>query len=447
MNLGSAVNSFQDPRRSKTVDGIKPLRVLFVSHGTGLGGGERVMVELIEGLDRRFIIPEAVVAEEGPLTSTLRAMDVPVSVCAAPWWLPFSTEPERGYLFRRYWEQAPRFVAPVASIIRRFGADVVYSNSSPIIHAALAAHQTRRPHVQHMQDLLGWPHLGLHMPFGRAQAAYRIIGWLSSIVVCPGRTIRDDIGRAIPAAKCRIVPYGFRSSPPSPSPLVLPGPEYPVIRIGIVGSVDRRKGADVIAQVVRRVCLEVPRAHFYWAGSGDQGLMTALTNDATLDARTHLHFLGYTNRIPDFMRSIDILLHPARNDTFPRVLIEAGIAARAVVATRSGGAQDIITHGTTGLLTPVDDVEALARAVLRLIREPEVRQRMGAAAQTRASTFGMAEFQAGMQRALVEAHLMGPAIRGTVVSRGIDRVIDLPSRMVPGLRRWFGRHHHQNACL
>jgi hypothetical protein len=72
-------------------------------------------------------------------------------VLSAPWWLPYEHEAEVGYHFRHYWETAPAFVDPILRLIEERQIDIVYSCSSPILHAALAAHVARRPHVQHMQ--------------------------------------------------------------------------------------------------------------------------------------------------------------------------------------------------------------------------------------------------------------------------------------------------------
>ncbi len=424
---------------------VTPLNALFVSHGSGLGGAERVLLELLEGLDRGVVDPTVVVPEDDALAHAARQLGVPVIVCAAPWWLPFDTEDVPGYLFRRYWEDAPRFVQPLADHIASRHIDVVYSSSSPILHAALAAHVTRRPHLQHMQDLLGWPHLGFHMPFDSAGAAYWLLGRLSSLVVCVGRTIREDIGGAIPADKCRIVPLGWR--PPASLPAAMPLPETApdVIRVGIVGVVDRRKGADVIADIAQRVCIDVPNVHFYWAGAGDEALRARLSAEAVIVGEPHLHFLGYTARVADFMHSMDFLLHPARNETFPRALLEGAAAARAIVATRCGGGQEIIQDGVTGLLAPVDDVEAIASAVVQLARDPDRCRRMGAMAQAWASRFDMASYQAGMQQALVEAHRKGPAIPGAVASRVVSGLISLPGWITPPLRRWSTGSSRQDA--
>jgi glycosyltransferase involved in cell wall biosynthesis len=71
----------------------------------------------------------------------------------------------------------------------------------------------------------------------------------------------------------------------------------------------------------------------------------------------------------------------------PNVLIEAMSLGKAVVTTDCGGAADIVTSELDGFIVPVNDVEALASAVERLLRDPALRSRMEDAARISARRF------------------------------------------------------------
>jgi glycosyltransferase involved in cell wall biosynthesis len=277
------------------------------------------------------------------------------------------------------------------------------------------------------------------MPFDSARVAYGILGRLASLVVCVGEIGRRDLGRMVPSAKSRVVPLGLAPSSNAPEPPALPPVEEPAIRIGVVGVADRRKGADLVPQIIQRACREMPNLHVFWAGGGEPALMRAVAEQATIDGTPHLHFIGYTDRIPGFLRAMDFMLHPARNETFPRALLEAAAAARAIVTTRCGGGEEIVRHGATGLLSDVDDVESLAAGVVTLARDAAMRQRMGEAGAQWAAPFTMERFQRGMQQAFVDAYAAGPAIRGRVAARLVDECLALPARTMPPLRRWVAR--------
>ena len=410
------------------------MKALFVAMNSTIGGAERVLLDIVQGCDRRLIEPIVALRGPGPLAGALRAIDVQTFVCAAPWWLPFDTEQHPGYCFRRYWESAPAFVTPLADVIRREKVAVVYSAGTPILHGALAAHVSRTPHLQHMQDLLGRPGVAYHLPLGRAAVAYRIAGRLSSLTVCVGQTMREDIGDAIPAAKCRVIPLGFAAAPGTPGRIRL-GPGD--CRVGIVGRVERLKGAELLPDIVRRVCAQVPNTHFYWAGDGPADLIASLREASRVAGVPHLHFVGYVDPVADFMAEIDLLLHPSRNDTFPRVLVEAALARRPIVVTRCGGGQEFVNqNGTVGLLTDVDDSEALAASIVHLVRNPQERARLAAAAHSRAQEYDLGRFQRGMQQAIVDAVQLGPAIKNPVLSRVVSAALYAPGRVSPPLRKF-----------
>lgn len=409
-----------------------PLRVLFISLSGDVGGAERVMLDLVQGLDRRRFLPTVVVPADGLVADTARRVGAGVFVVPAPCWLPH-TETDAAYHFRRYWEQLPSIVEPLLDVIERQKIDLVYSCTGGILHGAVAALLARRPHLQHLQDLFRHPD-GLTLPFRSAAVTYRLLGSLASVAVCVGATVRKDVGGDIPDAKCRIVPLGFHLPPPDITPMPLPGSPN-VMRVGIVGRVAPRKGAAVVLEIVRRVGMGSTGVRFYWLGTGAPHTIQRLRTDTEGDGKPPLHLLGFRDDVRPFMAAIDVLLHPSRIDAFPRVVIEAALAGRPTVATRCGGTEEIIEDGRTGLLAPIDDADALAHAVLRLAHNRSECREMGAAARESAARLHMTAFLDGMERALLEAHARGPLASAEWLTRVVRAGVSAPSRMTAALRR------------
>ena len=92
-------------------------------------------------------------------------------------------------------------------------------------------------------------------------------------------------------------------------------------------------------------------------------------------------FLGYQRDVAPYYGFFDTLLLPSGNEGTPVVAIESLAAGTPVVATDVDGVRDVV--GDDGLLVPVGDVEAIARALERLARDPELRARMGEAGRER----------------------------------------------------------------
>ncbi len=86
------------------------------------------------------------------------------------------------------------------------------------------------------------------------------------------------------------------------------------------------------------------------------------------------------------MQAADIFALNTAYEGFSHVLLEASMLGMPILTTPSGGNVELLENETTGLLVPVDSVEAMAQALTRLAGEPELRERLGRAAKSRAET-------------------------------------------------------------
>ncbi|MCY4069876.1 MAG: glycosyltransferase family 4 protein [Chloroflexi bacterium] len=92
-----------------------------------------------------------------------------------------------------------------------------------------------------------------------------------------------------------------------------------------------------------------------------------------------IEWLGKRDDMPQVYAESNIVCLPSTyGEGVPKVLIEAAACGRACVTTDTPGCREIVRHGENGLLVPPEDVDALAAAVERLIRDPALRQEMGA---------------------------------------------------------------------
>lgn len=139
------------------------------------------------------------------------------------------------------------------------------------------------------------------------------------------------------------------------------------------------KGTPVLLEALDRIAAAVPGARFAFAGKGDM----------EIPARPDLRVLGVLPQAELFAlyRAADVIVVPSVwPEPLSRVLLEAMRIGRPVVATAVGGTPEAVEHGVTGLLVPRQDPEALAKAVIELLLDPERRARMGRAAALRART-------------------------------------------------------------
>lgn len=90
-----------------------------------------------------------------------------------------------------------------------------------------------------------------------------------------------------------------------------------------------------------------------------------------------VHFLGHRADIPQLLALSDLLVLPSDAEGLPLVILEAMAAGLPVVATPVGGIPEAVIHQETGLLVPVEDVQALGDAILKLLQNPLLKNEMG----------------------------------------------------------------------
>lgn len=98
----------------------------------------------------------------------------------------------------------------------------------------------------------------------------------------------------------------------------------------------------------------------------------------------HVHFLGLRQDVPRLLHAADAFLLTSVSEGIPLTLIEAMAAGLPVVSTNVGGTAEVVLEGETGYLAPARDEVALADALTRLHRDPDLRRQLGVAGQQRA---------------------------------------------------------------
>jgi glycosyltransferase involved in cell wall biosynthesis len=148
-----------------------------------------------------------------------------------------------------------------------------------------------------------------------------------------------------------------------------------------VGVLERYKATDVLAEAWRIAAPQVPDATLHLIGRGTlHDVVQRLATDLPEQTRwtESLPAEGIVNAVDD----ATVLVLPSRSEGLPRVIIEAACRGRAVVGTTAGGIPDLVRHGENGLLVPPEDVAALADALVRVLSDRQLAERLGAAACT-----------------------------------------------------------------
>jgi glycosyltransferase involved in cell wall biosynthesis len=159
-------------------------------------------------------------------------------------------------------------------------------------------------------------------------------------------------------------------------------------RVRVIGQISRiipSKGQGRLLTAARSVLAKEPETAFLICGyPQDPAYQAWLEREAvTLGIADRVRIIRYPGPIGDVWAAIDIHVHASLADSSPMAIAEGMALAKPAVVTRVGGIPELVEHGRTGLVVPAGDSEALAGALLRLLREPETARRLGTAAHER----------------------------------------------------------------
>jgi sugar transferase (PEP-CTERM/EpsH1 system associated) len=142
------------------------------------------------------------------------------------------------------------------------------------------------------------------------------------------------------------------------------------------------KDQVTLLRAVRIVANEEPEFVLDIVGDGpSRELLVNLGDELKLGG--HVRFLGFRSDVADLMASAEYFVLSSKKEGISLTLLEAMACGLATVATSVGGNPEVVADGETGLLVPPESPEALAKAMLALLRNPAAADRMGVAGRAR----------------------------------------------------------------
>lgn len=159
--------------------------------------------------------------------------------------------------------------------------------------------------------------------------------------------------------------------------------------IGLVGRIDPGKGQKEMISAMPAILAEFPNTKLVLVGEetfGEhQNFVTELKNLAShLNLTDKIIWAGFQTQIPEVLKALDIFVMPSYQENFANILLEAMAMQLPIISTNSGGTPEILDFGKCGLLVAPRQVEPLAEAVLKYLRDESFRNRMALAARKRA---------------------------------------------------------------
>ena len=312
------------------------MRVMQVMAGGSHGGAETFFVDLVSALQRRGLEQRAVIRRNPERAEILRAAGVSLSELRFGGPLDLLTRPALKREIQRF---RPDIVQ--TWMVRATRACPAGVPGQGFLHIGWLGGYYKPPHFRDCDHVVGVTQdIADHM---------RAAGWPEARAhYLPTFAVHE------PAEALARADYGT----PETAPLLL-----------ALGRLHAKKAFDVLLKAMPAV----PGAWLWIAGEGElRGELERLA--AELGVAERVRFLGWRYDREALLATADLCVFPSRYEPFGTVTVEAWAAGTPLVAAASAGPAGVIRDGEDALLVPVDDVEALAAAVRRVLEAPELAQ-------------------------------------------------------------------------
>jgi glycosyltransferase involved in cell wall biosynthesis len=328
------------------------LRILHVIETCGPGGAETVFTSLAGHLNANRFESRAAISGTGWVADRLQTLSVPTTL-------------------GRSHSSGLADVRLLRSLVREHHIDLMHAHLlGSGIHATLAGKLTRIPVVVTLHGELDlstgnrwWPLKRLLL--NQADHVVFVSNWLQR---------RAAAAYGVTPQHASVIHNGIPLPPSTWSRASARGvlgilPDD--IVIGAIGNVRPAKGYDVLLRAAALLLDRNTRVRFLVAGEWSEPLFSELKElQEELGLATAVRFLGFVPNPDRVLAGFDLFVLPSRSEGFSITTVQAMAAGVPVVATRSGGPEEILEDGVTGTLVPANDPQSLAASLEKVIRDP-----------------------------------------------------------------------------
>ncbi|MBD2533942.1 glycosyltransferase family 4 protein [Nostoc flagelliforme FACHB-838] len=366
------------------------MRILFLDQSGKPGGAELCLIDIAKpygvgfaGRRHRALVG---LFADGSFKDLLQQNNIPVEVLATQ---AIQVRKESSLLqgLKSLGQLAP-LITKVVKISREY--DLIYANTQKaLVVGALASLFSRRPLVYHLHDILSQEHFSQT----NLRIAVNLANRFSSLVIANSQASKTAFVQA--GGRPNIVEVVYNGFDPKTyqtdeSEIHKLQQNLGVEGKFVVGHFSRLapwKGQHILIDALAKCPPEVTAILVGDALFGEQDYVQKLHQQvAQLGLENRVKFLGFRSDIPQLMAACDLVAHTSTSpEPFGRVIVEAMLCGKPVVAAKAGGVMELVEHGHNGFLVTPGKPQELAQVIITCLQETEITATIANNARTTAS--------------------------------------------------------------
>lgn len=353
-------------------------RILYLHAGAEMYGADKVLLELIKGLDSKEFEAHVILPNDGVLVEALRQVGAQVSVLDYP------------ILRRKYFN--PKGIADyirsynfyakqIALYARQHSIDMVHNNTAAVLEGIYLKRKLKLPLIWHVHEIIV-------KPKAISDFINMLMGRYADKIVTVSQAVANHIKQSpfIKDSQVEVIYNGVDNAVYYPMDASSIREKFDIeedaLVIGMIGRVNAIKGQNDFIEAVEPLLEKNKKAVAFLAGGvfpGEEWRLEELDNRiASSSVVSQIHRIDYYDKTSELYNMFDIFVLPSiKPDSLPTVVLEAMACSKPVVGYNNGGIAEMVVDDKSGCLVKPNSPQELSNAISLLLDSSEKREKFG----------------------------------------------------------------------
>lgn len=353
-------------------------RILYLHAGAEMYGADKVLLELIKGLDSKEFEAHVILPNDGVLVEALRQVGAKVSVLDYP------------ILRRKYFN--PKGIADyissynfyakqIALYARQHSIDMVHNNTAAVLEGIYLKRKLKLPLIWHVHEIIV-------KPKAISDFINMLMGRYADKIVTVSQAVANHIKQSpfIKDSQVEVIYNGVDNTVYYPMDASSIREKFDIAQdalvIGMIGRVNAIKGQNDFIEAVEPLLEKNEQAVAFLAGGvfpGEEWRLEELDKRiASSSVLSQIHRIDYYDKTSELYNMFDIFVLPSiKPDSLPTVVLEAMACSKPVVGYNNGGIAEMVVDDKSGCLVKPNRPQELSNAISLLLGSSEKREKFG----------------------------------------------------------------------
>lgn len=353
-------------------------RILYLHAGAEMYGADKVLLELIKGLDSKEFEAHVILPNDGVLVEALRQVGAQVSVLDYP------------ILRRKYFN--PKGIADyirsynfyakqIALYARQHSIDMVHNNTAAVLEGIYLKRKLKLPLIWHVHEIIV-------KPKAISDFINMLMGRYADKIVTVSQAVANHIKQSpfIKDSQVEVIYNGVDNAVYYPMDASSIREKFDIAQdalvIGMIGRVNAIKGQNDFIEAVEPLFEKNEQAVAFLAGGvfhGEEWRLEELDKRiASSSVVSQIHRIDYYDKTSELYNMFDIFVLPSiKPDSLPTVVLEAMACSKPVVGYNNGGIAEMVVDDKSGYLVKPNRPQELSNAISLLLDSSEKREKFG----------------------------------------------------------------------